>query len=296
MRRARAVASRIGVRPGGLLLSASVALALFVSAVLVAVLPVSSTRAALPVGMGEAYTVAVNGTLIANDADGTATPGNTNNDGILANDSDPDEHPLLLTVLSGPSFGTLTDGANADGTFIYQPNTDFSGPDALIYELRDQPGGDPVGPFAAAITVEAAATLTITPTPISFPNLVLTGVNQGYNAFPNPWRVDASGTTGGWHLTLSGSSFSDGAGHTITTFRVRLGATKIVVISGDPIGPSTTQPTFQTFAGPTQIASAAVGEGNGVYDLTPEFRVRLLANTFAGSYLATVTVDLTAGP
>jgi len=45
-----------------------------------------------------------------------------------------------------------------------------------------------------------------------------------------------------------------------------------------------------------KIASVAVGEGNGVYDMTPDFRLTVPAETYAGDYAATVIVDISAGP
>ncbi|GAG22669.1 unnamed protein product, partial [marine sediment metagenome] len=55
--------------------------------------------------------------------------------------------------------------------------------------------------------------------------------------------------------------------------------------------------TFTALSGtPLKIASAAAGDGRGVYDLTPDFRLTVPAESYAGSYTATVTVDTIKGP
>jgi hypothetical protein len=69
------------------------------------------------------------------------------------------------------------------------------------------------------------------------------------------------------------------------------------MVSGDPSGPVSTRTSFAALSGsPLKIASAASGEGDGVYDLSPDFQLTVPAETCTGSYTATVTVDVTVGP
>jgi VCBS repeat-containing protein len=53
------------------------------------------------------------------------------NEGVLANDSDPDGDQMTAAVDDGPNFGTLT--LNADGSFQYVPNPGFFGQDTFTY-------------------------------------------------------------------------------------------------------------------------------------------------------------------
>ncbi len=59
--------------------------------------------------------------------------------GVLVNDSDVENDLLAASLVSGPSYGTLT--LNADGSFIYTPNADFNGIDSFTYQLSDGNGG-----------------------------------------------------------------------------------------------------------------------------------------------------------
>lgn len=71
--------------------------------------------------------------------------------GVLANDSDPDGHPLKAILASGPTHGTLT--LNTNGSFTYSPATNYNGGDAFTYKAND------------GITNSGVATVSITVTP-----------------------------------------------------------------------------------------------------------------------------------
>ncbi|MGQ0618296.1 MAG: Ig-like domain-containing protein [Panacagrimonas sp.] len=55
--------------------------------------------------------------------------------GLLANDSDPDGDPLILSLVQQPEIGTLVLGT--DGGFRYTPREGFSGSDSFSYRLSD---------------------------------------------------------------------------------------------------------------------------------------------------------------
>ena len=58
--------------------------------------------------------------------------------GVLSNDTDPDGDPLTAILGTGPANGTVT--LNADGSFEYTPNADFSGSDSFTYTASDGSG------------------------------------------------------------------------------------------------------------------------------------------------------------
>lgn len=88
--------------------------------------------------------------------------------GILGNDSDPDGDKLTVSVVSGPSQGTLVQ--NADGSFTYTPNGNFNGVDSYTYKVCDPKG------------LCAQATVTIIVNPVNDPPVA---VNDAYDIGQN---------------------------------------------------------------------------------------------------------------
>ena len=149
--------------------------------------------------------------------------------------------------------------------------------------------------FAQVLQAQA---LTVTTAAVTFPAVTLDGTAQTVSGSTSAWRVDATGETGGWNLTVASTDFT-AASRTIavSNFTIRLLNSDIVVVSGDPTGPASAQTTFTSLSGtPLKIASAAAGDGDGVYDLTPGFELTVPAETYTGAYSATVTVDVAVGP
>ncbi|HAP75680.1 MAG TPA: hypothetical protein DCR14_06310, partial [Acidimicrobiaceae bacterium] len=76
-----------------------------------------------PVANNDDYTVAQDDTL--------AVPA----PGILDNDTDPDSGSLTPTIVDTPSHGLLVPAA--DGSFVYTPDTGYSGTDTFTYTVSD---------------------------------------------------------------------------------------------------------------------------------------------------------------
>ncbi|MGH6927667.1 MAG: tandem-95 repeat protein, partial [Dongiaceae bacterium] len=69
--------------------------------------------------------------------------------GVRANDTDPNGDPLTVSVVGDVSNGTLV--LNANGSFTYTPDADFSGKDSFTYQVSDGRGG--IDTATAVITV-----------------------------------------------------------------------------------------------------------------------------------------------
>jgi len=79
-----------------------------------------------PVAVNDTFNVNMNETLTV------SAPG------LMSNDTDPDNtlQELSVTNIGTPNHGTITSW-NADGSFTYQPNTDYSGTDNFSYTISD---------------------------------------------------------------------------------------------------------------------------------------------------------------
>lgn len=104
-----------------------------------------------PVGVNDTYTMNEDqfGGLITNDPfDNDGFPGNN---GVLANDINPDRKPLSARLISPPSnFKVFT--FRSDGTFDYIPNDDYFGTDSFVYIVTDGVL-DALAPATAVINV-----------------------------------------------------------------------------------------------------------------------------------------------
>ncbi len=136
-----------------------------------------------PEGQNDSYTVPEGGILSVTDIDGTATPGNANDDGLLVNDSDDEGDSFTAAVVSGFN-NAASFNVNPDGSFSYTHDGSETTNDLFIYQVSDaDPGNTP------------SAFITITPV-----NDAPDGVDDTYRvAFGGTLTVnDADGTvTGG---------------------------------------------------------------------------------------------------
>ena len=97
---------------------------------------------AAPVGVADAYTTTEGETLTV------AAPG------VLANDTDAESATLTATGLTQPANGVVT--LEADGSFVYLPDTGFVGTDTFTYKASD--GTTSSAATTVTLTVEEEAT------------------------------------------------------------------------------------------------------------------------------------------
>jgi hypothetical protein len=94
----------------------------------------------IPVATPDSYTVDEDGMLEANDADGTAT-GTANDNGVIANDTDPDNDGLTIVAANVGAFTAGGIGGDiemfANGTFDYIPPAEEFGLATFSYEITD---------------------------------------------------------------------------------------------------------------------------------------------------------------
>ena len=153
--------------------------------------------------------------------------------------------------------------------------------------------------FVASLLVTHSAALSISTLAVTFPGVSLNGYDQIVLGTTSAWQVDAIGEAGGWNATISATDFTNGVGGVIhvSNFEFRLADANITLVSGDPVLPSSAQTAFAPLSGSSlKLISAASGEGDGVYDLLPEFRLNVPAETYVGNYTSTLTITISTGP
>jgi hypothetical protein len=108
--------------------------------------------------------------------------------------------------------------------------------------------------------------------------------------------VDARGTGAGWNLTLSATTFSDGAGHTLAPGSVT-GVTSACQV-GNACTAATNSVTYPiTISGTAaKFFNASANTGLGKVNVTPSVAVAIPGNAFAGTYTSTVTLAAVSGP
>jgi VCBS repeat-containing protein len=173
----------------------------------------------VPVAVGEAYGATEDVAL--------AVPALT---GVLANDTDVDGNPLTAILVSGVSNGTLT--LNANGSFNYVGNANYSGTDSFTYKVND--GTVDGNTVTVNLTVNAA-----NDAPVANDDLATAGednvltVNAASGLLANDTDVDAGST-------LSLSAVNDAAGNVGSQITLASGALLTVNADGsysyDPNG------------------------------------------------------------
>jgi len=91
-----------------------------------------------PTGVNDAYSMNEDqpGGLSTTDALGQVTPGFGVDDGVLANDINPDNKSLTASLITPPKYAQSFT-FRPDGTFDYAPVADFFGTDTFVYKVND---------------------------------------------------------------------------------------------------------------------------------------------------------------
>ena len=84
-------------------------------------------------------------------------------DGVLANDTDPENDPLTAIKATDPTNGTLT--LNSDGSFTYTPRAGFSGTDSFTYKANDGTNDSNIATVTLTVNPETTAPTVSSVTP-----------------------------------------------------------------------------------------------------------------------------------
>ena len=153
------------------------------------------------------------------------------------------------------------------------------------------------GTLTTTATVTGAGALGLNMPSNPSISATLAGDDQTVNYSPALGLVDARGTGAGWNLTMSATTFSDGASHTLAAGTVT-GATQ-----GCHSGSTCTTATNSVSGYPLTLSgtavkffNAAANTGLGKVDVTPTVQVAIPGNAYAATYTSTVTLAAVTGP
>ena len=151
--------------------------------------------------------------------------------------------------------------------------------------------------MTSTATVTGSGTVSVNVPGASTLSDTLDGTDQTVTYAPALGVVDARGTGGGWNLTASATTFSDGSGHSLAPGGIS------AVSQACHSGSTCTQATSSGFTYPvnlsttaTKFFSAASQTGLGKVDVTPTISVAIPGNAYAGTYTSTVTIAAAVGP
>ena len=119
--------------------------------------------------------------------------------------SDPDGDALTYSVVSGVSHGTLSNFDSADGSFTYNPNSNFNGTDRFTFEATD-------GEFYTSIYMANITVIGVNDTPVAYSQLYYTDLNTaieeiilvGYDADGNSMTYQVVSNPANGTLTSNG--------------------------------------------------------------------------------------------
>lgn len=149
-----------------------------------------------------------------------------------------------------------------------------------------------------SVICQKAEALGITTSSIQFTGITLSGYDQFASGTTNAWVVDASDESGGWNITISATDFINQNLQVISSqnLEIRLLAEKIVVVSGSS-GPVSALTTYTPIgSNNVRIITSEIGQGTGIYEITPDFRLNVPAQAYAGNYASTITLTVVSGP
>src|SRR5439155_3040949 len=164
---------------------------------------------------------------------------------------------------------------------------------ALPLPFRGAPGSGSLTPTTPT-SASPAFSLALRRPPSTTHSLYATDRRSSYA--PVLGVVDARGTGAGWNLSISATSFSDGAGHTLAPGTVSAVAQACHAASSCTLATNAIGYPLTVTGVAAKVFNAAVNTGLGKVDVTPTVDVLIPGTTFAGTYTSTVTVSVVAGP
>jgi len=159
------------------------------------------------------------------------------------------------------------------------------------------------GTVTATATVTGAGSMSLTNGSTAAISDTLDGTDQSVVWTLPLTVVDARGSGAGWNLTVTSTTFNDGASHTLAT-----GASQMTAVSSSCNGGGScsnptnsitypmTVPAAASAPAAVKLFNSASASGMGRFTVTPSITTTIPGNAYAGSYTSTWTVAAVSGP
>jgi large repetitive protein len=126
--------------------------------------------------------------------------------GVLDNDTDVEDDPIVAVLATDPPHGSLT--LNDDGSFSYTPDADFHGPDSFTYTATEA-----TSTIEAAVSAEAASEPVVVALTVDSVNDAPVAVANSYTmaedtvlTVPAPGLLNGDSDVDGDELTVDGGT------------------------------------------------------------------------------------------
>ena len=152
------------------------------------------------------------------------------------------------------------------------------------------------GTLTATATVSGAAGVSLGLPGNPSVSDTLDGTDQTVSYAPALSVIDARGSGVGWNMTISATTFSDGASHTLAPGAVSGVAAACHGGSSCTAATNSVGYPLTVTGSAAKFFNAAANTGLGKIDVTPTVDVLIPGNAFAGTYTSTVTLAVATGP
>jgi WxL domain surface cell wall-binding len=174
-------------------------------------------------------------------------------------------------------------------------------------------GGSTVAAFAdsgtgATVAITGGSLSETGPSTVSATPVTLTGDDQTTSYALGLTVNDPRGNAAGWNLTITSTTFTGttSSSNQLSTTASSINAAPTVVCSG--VGGHCTNPDDGVISYPVGVPAGAsappavkffdarANTGLGKFTITPTVTIAIPGNTYAGTYISTVTIALSIGP
>ena len=159
------------------------------------------------------------------------------------------------------------------------------------------------GTITASATVSGAGSIALSNGATASLTSTLDGTDQAVSYTVPLTLTDARGSGAGWNLTLTSTTFDDGAGHTLATSASTIASVAMACIGGNSCTSATnsityplTIPAAASAPAAVKVFNSAANTGMGRLTITPTVNVAIPGNSYAGTYTSTLTVAAVSGP